>query len=398
MKILYKNIIAITGLLALFSTTAQATPAFAKQMNAQCMMCHYQNIPKLNTFGREFKSSGFTMINGTKQIEGTKTGGLALPATLNMGFITKARLHKTDSTAEKTEIFDEAAFIFGGKIAEGVGTSMEFGAGLLGGKIAFVKDTSAGRLGFTYFMTDALGAFSGAELYSTGLYRPIRQFENRSKANIFQHLAIGEGEATGFQAVYHGNGLTATVGQYAPAFTNSISTGSDYKTFVRASYEMNLSGYTVALGGYSITGDVSQSQYGLERDAGESVYSEKHLTLKSNGLDLQVEGNLSGMPMMLTAGYVLANTYTEAAVDYDKTGYSAGFQINPVDYLGLKLGYLSAIDNVVGTSTGESSIIVGTEYMYAQNVRISLELSNTSYELLGKKDSTDMLFMSMIAF
>ena len=398
MNTLSKIMISIMGLIALFSTTAQATPAFAKQMNMQCMACHYQNIPKLNTFGREFKRSGFTMIN-SKQIEGTQTGGLALPATLNMGFITKARFHKTDSTAEKTEIFDESAFIFGGKIAEGVGTSMEFGAGLLGGKISFVKDTSAGRLGFTYFMTDALGAFSGTELYTTGLYRPIRQFENRKKANIFQHLGVGDGEATGFQAVYNGNGLYATFGQYAPAFANSISTGSDFKTFIRAAYETRISDYTVALGGYSITGDVSQSPYGLERDdSNNSVYDEIYLTRESNGLDLQVEGNISGKTMMLTAGYVLSNTYTEASVDYDKTGFSVGLQVNPIDTLGLKLGYLSAIDNVVDSETGESSVIVGAEYMYAQNVRLSLELSNTEFELSGKKDSVDVLFMSMIAF
>ena len=394
MKSIYKKALATVGLLAISATVAEATPAFARQMNADCMTCHYQNIPKLNSFGREFKLSGFTMTGGTAEITSEQGAGTALPANMNFGFVTKARLLKHDNADMLTEIFDESAFIFGGKVAEGVGTSMEFGAGLLGGKFTFTKNTDIGRIGLTYFMTDALGAFSGTEVYSTGLYRPVRQFENRKGANIFQKLGIGAGQATGFQAYYNGNGLTATVGQYAPAFAASAETGTDYKTLVRASYEMSLSGYTVAFGGYSISGDVTQSPYAITHAGDSDVLNLNAIDQESTGLDLQVEGSVADMPLMLTAGYVLSNTHNTT----DMTGFSAAAQINPMDVLGVKAAVMTTSDNT-SAKKGQTSLSIGTDYMYAQNVRLCLEATSTSYEDSTSTNSElDLLFMSMIAF
>ena len=210
MRVFYYRIIAAFGIILICTTGAEATPAFARQMDADCMACHYQNIPKLNSFGREFKLSGLTMTSGAEEIKSGEAGGLALPKTLNFGFVIKARIHKKDNQDALTEIFDESAFIFGGKIADNVGTSMEFTSGLVGGKVTFATEEFGGRIGATYFMTDGLGAFSGTEIYSTGLYRPIRQFENRKKANIFQKTGIGSGAATGVQIYYGGHGLYAT--------------------------------------------------------------------------------------------------------------------------------------------------------------------------------------------
>jgi len=318
MKLLKKA--ALASVAALMCTTAaEATPAFARQMQSDCMTCHYQAIPRLNSFGRDFKLSGFTMTGGVAEITSDSRGGVAIPSTLNMAFVTKARLLKEGTTPMKTEIFDENAFIFGGKVANGVGVSLEFDGSDFGGKFAFVKDIDAGRLGFVYANTSGLGAFAGAETLSTGLYRPVRQFELRKQANIFQKLGIGAGEATGFQAYYNGNGLFVTVGQYAPAFANSATTGiSSYKTMARAIYEMDVSGLNVAMGGYYIGGDASftMTQNGLAvNDAA---------TRESTGIDLQIEGDMAAMPIMLTAGVVLSNTY---GVSSDQTGASVALSV-----------------------------------------------------------------------
>ena len=399
MRLNYKNVMASVGLLAMCTTAAEATPAFAKQMDTECMTCHYQNIPKLNSFGRDFKLGAYTMTGGAKEIKSENSGGLSLPSTLNMAFITKARLHKTGDAEIKTEIFDESAFLFGGKVADGVGTSMEFGAGLLGGKFAFAKQTDAGLIGFAYFMTDALGAFSGTEVYSTGLYRPIRQFENRKKANIFQNLGIGAGAATGFQAYYSGNGLVATVGQYAPTFAASASTDTTFKTLARASYNMNVAGFDMAVGGFYLGGDVTALAT-MDGNAGDLLSGDIEadgtgLDRESTGLDFQLEGDAGNMPLMVTAGLVLSNTHT--AKTTDNSGFSVAAQINPMDVLGLKAAVLSTSDNTNGKN-GEASVVIGTDYMYAQNIRLGLEVSNTSYEANGKDDVLDLLFMSMIAF
>jgi hypothetical protein len=40
---------------------AQAIPAFARKYNADCSMCHYPNVPRLNSMGHEFRRAGFRM-------------------------------------------------------------------------------------------------------------------------------------------------------------------------------------------------------------------------------------------------------------------------------------------------------------------------------------------------
>ncbi|MCW8895225.1 hypothetical protein [Sulfurimonas sp.] len=50
-----KKIIAIVGLSILCITTVEANPAFARQVGMDCAGCHFQSMPKLNSFGREFK-------------------------------------------------------------------------------------------------------------------------------------------------------------------------------------------------------------------------------------------------------------------------------------------------------------------------------------------------------
>ena len=54
-------VIGLTGV----AFEAQATSAFARQMEMNCMGCHNQQIPMLNSFGRAFKLSSYTMTSGT---------------------------------------------------------------------------------------------------------------------------------------------------------------------------------------------------------------------------------------------------------------------------------------------------------------------------------------------
>ena len=92
----YRTIVSFTVML-LCTTVVEATPAFARQMDTNCMACHNQNIPKLNSFGREFKLSGFTMTGGIKEITDKANGGFSLPGNLNIGFVIKARLHDVNN-------------------------------------------------------------------------------------------------------------------------------------------------------------------------------------------------------------------------------------------------------------------------------------------------------------
>lgn len=414
-----KRISAVLGLSLMCATAAEATPAFARQMDMACMSCHSQNIPKLNSFGRDFKMSGFTMTSGKEEMKSTLAGGLGLPSTLNMGLVLKARVlsdEKTErsilGTTTKTEIFDETAFIFGGKIADNVGTSMEVAAGgIFGGKVLFTTEALGGRIGAAYSTTDSLGAFSGTEIYTTGLYRPIRQFENRAKTNIFQNLGIGDGEASVVQAYYRANGLYATVGGYTPTFAQSTRSDTDgYKLMARAAYEFNVADTTMMLGGFYLGGDVGNeiTTYNASDLAnGIDLAALAALDRTAYGIDVQIENTIADMPLMLTGAYVLKNEYNDynpatfsVTLPRSKTGFHLDAQLNLTDKYGVKAAMLKHNDKKDDVDYNVYS--AGLEYNMRQNVRFCLEYSYTSSDRADtstvKYSGSDVLFMSMVAF
>lgn len=413
----------LVGLTLMCATAAEATPAFARQMDMDCMSCHFQNIPKLNSFGREFKMSGFTMTSGKEEMKSATAGGLSLPSTLNFGLVLKARVLSDDKTKNttlgkttKTEIFDESAFIFGGKIADNVGTSMEVAAGgIFGGKVLFTTEALGGRIGAAYSTTDALGAFAGTEIYTTGLYRPVRQFENRKKTNIFQDLGIGDGEASVVQVYYRVNGLYATLGGYTPTFAQSSRTDSDgYKLMARAAYEFNVASTTMMIGGFYIGGDVGKeiityNTADLEDETDLADFAALDRT--AYGIDFQIESTIADMPLMVTGAYVLKNDYNDLNTTsgtvtntQDIKGFHFDAQLNMSDQFGVKVAMLNHNDKKADRDYNVYS--AGIEYNMRQNVRFCLEYSYTSSDRpdsVGTNGTTvysgsDILFMSMVAF
>lgn len=271
-------------------------------------------------------------------------------------------------------------------------------------------------------MTDALGAFAATEIYSSGLYRPVRQFENRKKTNVFQALGIGDGEATGAQLYYGGNGLHVTAGLYVPVFGASARSDTDgFKTIARAVYEFNVQDTTVAIGGYHIGGKVARKliDYNTEADDDDNVQiihkvdsiDTDALDRTSYGIDLQVESAISGMPLMVTGGYVLSNKYngiyinptspkktsaTYTPTAQDKTGFHLDAQINPFDTFGVKAAILGVNDDKFMVYSA------GLEYSFTQNVRFCFEYSYTSSDIpdtaTQNYSGSDLLFMAMVAF
>ena len=219
-------------------------------------------------------------------------------------------------------------------------------------------------------------------------------------------MSNGAGAAQGAQVYYSGHGFFATVGQYVPVYGASTDTEKGgYKTFARLTYEHDIAGFNVAVGGYYIDGDVRDNNategvgkvLGVEGDAFDR---------ESAGLDLQIQGDVADMSLMVTAGWVLKNDYTEdgvigAAQDKDTTGFSVAAQLNPTDTWGVKLAYLSYNDDsvgVVGDINDEDIINVGLEYNVDQNLRLCLEYSDTSYEDPTLANQKDFLFMTQLAF
>lgn len=438
-----KKIISIVSLSIMCATAVEANPAFARQMNMECMGCHFQAMPKLNSFGREFKMSGFTMTGGQQELKSESNSGLSLPQHLGISVVIKARHvdRNSDTPGDDdslSEIFDESVLLVGGKIADNVGGSFEIangsndvvqevdangvpiansyvseGSGLgFSGKLTFTDTFSLGRLGVTLFNTDALGVFSGTEIYSSGLFRPIRQFENRNKTNILQKAGVGNGSASGAQAYYYGHGLYATIGQYVPGYGQSISVETEgYKTFARAAYEFNLSDFTIAAGGYYIGGDIIDPAAQGQLTGIVWASDANALDRESTGIDMQIETVVGNMPLMLTGAAVIKNKYTAGGIigasKMEDTGFSFDAQINPIDTIGLKIAYLSSEfkDKTLNLTDDQSIISGGVEYYGAQNVRFVLEYSHTKYSgsenapANSNRDTDgDILLMAMVAF
>ncbi|MBZ0221255.1 MAG: hypothetical protein K8I01_12585 [Candidatus Methylomirabilis sp.] len=183
---------------------SSAVPAFSRQTGMACNSCHFQHFPTLNSFGRAFKSGGYTMTGGQSMIEGDF---LSLPSVLNASFVTKVRYQKRDgdsnhpdATAEDQELNkgqlqfpDEAALLLGGRVGEHAGFLLE--ASLKDGdsrftsfKIPFVYVTEAVNLNVIPFTTDGFGPAYGLELLNTGALRLQRPIEHRTEISAQQYI------------------------------------------------------------------------------------------------------------------------------------------------------------------------------------------------------------------
>lgn len=51
----------------LMPSTASATPAFSRQIHADCRTCHFQGMHALNRFGRAFMMNNFSLSKSMRQ-------------------------------------------------------------------------------------------------------------------------------------------------------------------------------------------------------------------------------------------------------------------------------------------------------------------------------------------
>jgi hypothetical protein len=84
----------LTIAIATITSPASALPLFARQTGMECAACHFQHFPMLNSFGRAFKSSAFTIMGTQGKVEGDN---LSIPNTLNMAVLTTAGYTKNNS-------------------------------------------------------------------------------------------------------------------------------------------------------------------------------------------------------------------------------------------------------------------------------------------------------------
>jgi hypothetical protein len=207
--------VMLTLAAGVFSTAAEATPAFARQMEMNCLSCHSQALTTLNSFGRAFKLSGYSMARGDKSMITGGTLNTSLPLAVNAGIGLKANYVSSDDAAVRDNLSFPAgsAIFFGGKIAENAGVnSLWNGDGLIHFQATFAQPVAAGRAGFSVYGSQGHGPFISTESYNTGLHKELSVFENVGRTNAAQATGVGSGPASGITAFYGGHGLTLAGG------------------------------------------------------------------------------------------------------------------------------------------------------------------------------------------
>ena len=336
-----KIVLSLAGVLAAaaFAPEASALPTFSRQTGMACSACHFQHFPLLNSFGRAFKSAGFTMVGAQGKIEGDR---LSIPDTLNMAFLSSLGYVKTNQTANTTGvaknpgnggfylpgIAGEASLFVGGRVSDFAGFLSEItlsgAAAIDSSKLAILPEIGSSGIhaGIVPFATNGQGASYGFEYLNTG-------------ANAIHSITNTVGDALGNGAIGQKNEFinavsaqqyigTATAADGIAAVANSdmgfvnitkynqsgMATGQQASlgsTYARVAGLFDLAGWDSALGfqswsGSSLNDNGATALNAATLPAGGAVMMQS----KAWAIDGQMQGTLGEMPTGFYFSYARA--------------------------------------------------------------------------------------------
>ena len=423
MKIFTKNLLLLSTVLFLtLPDSANAQPGFSRQTGKSCSACHIQNMPKLNAYGRHFALSGFTLFDAESEVQSLIEGdevALGLPAVLNVSAVLKARYTKVQPTRGEVNVLDGSGLYFGGRIAENIGGLITLTGDpsedrdvVFGGKALLAYETFNGFSGLSLYSTQSNGLFSGMETYNTGLYTPLKQFENANATNAAQATGLGRGPATGLQAYYGDSNFLATIGLAIPAQNSEgLDAGESLLPFGRLAYNQPIGSWNLMLGAYGFYGDIKASDQALEGGLIDSHAVLVKVHNEGYGLDFEASGEIADMMTLTTINIVLKNIVsnngnltTPNLQQTDNQAASIEFQINPIAPLGIKVAYLTYNSN--NTAGGQEFIrdydynvpSIGLNYLLRQNFNIDLQYSYNYTSPAEMDDFYEFYLSAILAF
>lgn len=411
---------ALMGL-AFVAPQAQATPAFARQMEMNCMSCHTQALTTLNSFGRQFKLSGFSMTAGDKSMITGGDLGTSVPLAINAGIGVKSNyVSYSNDTVARDDLSAPAgsAIMISGKIAENAGANTLWnGDGLIHLQTTFTKPMAGGRAGFSIYGAQGHGAFISTESYNTGLHKELGIFDNPGLTNAAQATGIGNGPASGVTAFYGGHGLTLTGGVWAKGYnSNYTNKGLDvdgtHSSLYRISYDLPaMAGLEFSVGAFGLNGSTTGTPCKLWENTAAPfatctgtpwANSLTTFRTKAHGFDLQMLGSIAGMQSQLAVMHVGDSEYkisdaTTNAVRMNQDVKATSFEgrVMVVPSIGVSLGYMTYRDNL-NNANGYKTRTVGLLYNYADNVRFTVEQSGKDMNTNG--DHSVTMVQALLAF
>ncbi|UPT76570.1 hypothetical protein MN086_05820 [Sulfurovum sp. XGS-02] len=362
--------VALAGLLTFAGLTqeAKALPMFTTQTGMDCTGCHTQIMPRLNKFGRKFAASGMTM---SQQVENMD---------INPSVLIKSKYAKTWDKPDGKGAIKEgdtndgdfshirmATIYLGGRLTENIGGTLNLGyrqheGRSISGRVTYANAVEDGYWGITAYSNNSQGPFSGMEFYNTGLYKPLRMFDNKVYSNAAQTTKAYSKGATGLQLYYDrdnllnsGDHFFITAGIYTPTQDNAyIDMNDNILPFARIAYEHPIGDYNVMLGAFIISG-------------GDTVTDTETLSMKREtyGFDIQIEGDIADREASLTVTNILKNKieFTGIGAQSDDSdtedSYNSAFSvegaISITPTIVTKVGYMTYNDEFDYRYTGKNS-------------------------------------------
>jgi len=417
--------LAAASLLGLFmAQEAMALPAYARQMGGvACVTCHTHHIPILNEFGKQFKLSGYTMSSDTgpqKLITNTDEEGentLSLPSVFNASVMTKTRYVqefkkepsdvKTGTERGEIQMFDEGFIQIAGRISQHWGFISEFtNLGLSTAKFAGSTDILGGTGGLTLFTSDGFGAFYGQELWSTGIFRPDRIFEDRSNTNAAQVTGIGAHAVTGTTLFLKKDSLFLNLTLFSPNSAyqdgssadkgNHMDTGAPGNIAYRAAYDSHAGDLIGMIGVFGTAGKTTYGGIGADGNL-----TDINQVSESFGIDTEWEthGLIFNAVYATTKGNKDGESiYKNGTSDTSATSANISYQVSRNFFVkGAYLTYAVKDDD----TKDFSAIVPGVEYMINDNMRTVAEYTMKSYAdsaTAKTSDTNQLLAMLMFVF
>lgn len=381
-------VVAVSAV-AVAPTTSEAVPAFARQTGSACLNCHFQTVPRLTAFGRNFKMGGFRDMGEQALIEDDH---LSLPVQFNASYLLKIRASTGTWTEDgvvvskggvvgssptgaaiRLQFPDEAALLFGGRVGEHTGLFTEWdviSGEMLGTKMVYVFDLDAGIVGLALGTTDALGAPSIFNDPSNAIVRNTRGVQTR--ARVLRQTVMHSGQ-TGYGIYAHlDDSFYVAIGALTPAggfAAGNAGIDAPDSPYVRAAYTGEVGGFDIVAGGYYAKSNTLEYK---TLNIANDVRTEY-------GLDIQLQGDIGDISVGFYAPIILSSKRTDSATNIETkdTGYMPYVNVS-FGRAGIRLGYDSWTRTVTGTAVAQkrTNVIVGAWYDVAQNLVIDLEYNN----------------------
>jgi len=370
-------VVAVTAMVSA-PTTSEAVPAYARQTGAACLSCHFQSIPRLNAFGRNFRLNAYTDMGEQPLIEDDH---LSMPATLNATLLVKSQA-TFQSTAQGGNVIDwpnESAIWIGGRLSEHAGGTAEWGAdGAVTTKVWYKMDIDNGIIAVGGGMTDALGANFMFNDPSNATARPTRGW--LSRPDFLDRAGIMTRAMTAFGAYGYFNDLIyVAAGGIIPhdGTTPGAAVGGaviDFKMspYLRAVITTELAGLDTVAGVYYASVKHSAINAAAFGAAGVA-------TATTIGFDLQMQGDVGDLSVgfylpVQIKGERAASANAAGQITENAIGYAPALNI-AFGHLGVRVmyDYTKRKNDVANTATTRKRTTVGGWYSVAQNVELMLD-------------------------